>query len=516
VNGTVIRLKATASHNEFGSCSMRRALCFLFAAVLVVYLHSHAEAQTDRGRAYFDLGVFAYEDGDYQSAADSFKKALQFNPDNPQYQHYLGKTYMKMERFSEAGEYLNKAWKANPDMFGLKYDVALLDYKTSSYSEAADLFIEIARDEPTNVLAHYYAGMSLYKQERYQSAVEYFSRVAEKSPNLKDNVYFYSGTCYWHMGEYPRAVERFEYVRDHADSASLREYATRWLEAIERHMQALKRYRIYFKVGYQYDDNVQLEPLDEDIYANEGDFGTRAYFAGSYDLVQDKDYRVGVGYSHYQTKHNRLEEYDLIGSTFFVYAKYFLEPFTIGFNYLPSYYWLDSRSFLMRHQINPEITWQIHRNLAAILSYSYYRNKYFQEDSSNGHTNEVFLDLYYNIGEYRQYLFGGVGYEDNSASSPDNYYTQWKTRIGICFKVIWDSYVNLYGRYYHKEYDNVDSYYGVKRQDDKYYGSIALSRHFFYRWLTLVAEFNYTKNDSNINHYTYEDRTVDLSLAVEY
>ncbi len=185
------------------------------------------------GRAYYDFGVFAYEDGDYEDAEKNLKKALEFDPDNPFYNHYLGRTYLKMERYQETENYLNKAWEVNPDIPGLKYDLAFLNYKIPNYSMAVDLFTGIAKEDPSNVLAFYYAGVNLYKQKSYKKAVDYFISASEKSPTIKANGYYYAGICYQKMGKMEEAVEKLEYVKEHANSESLQKNAQKWLRAID-------------------------------------------------------------------------------------------------------------------------------------------------------------------------------------------------------------------------------------------------------------------------------------------
>jgi tetratricopeptide (TPR) repeat protein len=113
-----------------------------------------ANAQEEGGRGYYDLGVFAYEDGDYQNAESYLKKALEFNPDDPYYNHYIGKTYLKIEDYKAAEQYLSRAWELDSDISGLKYDRAMLNYKTSRYSVATDLFTEIVDEDPSNVLVN--------------------------------------------------------------------------------------------------------------------------------------------------------------------------------------------------------------------------------------------------------------------------------------------------------------------------------------------------------------------------
>jgi hypothetical protein len=269
-------------------------------------------------------------------------------------------------------------------------------------------------------------------------------------------------------------------------------------------------------VGCQYDDNVRLEPLDEDIYPDEGDFAAVGYFSGKYDFLDKERWVLGAGYSHYQKWYDDLPGYDLVGSIFRFYGKYRLRPFTFGVTYLPSYYWVDSDSFLMTHQIRPEVSWKVCPDLLARLSYSYQRNNYFQNNDRDGHTNEVSLAAYYSLGEKRGYLFGGMDFEVKTAAHPDQRYEQYKLRLGMSLEIPWDFTLGLTGRFYEQNYEQEDSFYEIKREDAKYYGGVSLSHRFFHDWLDIIAEFNYTKNDSNINDYQYERKVTTLSLKAEF
>jgi Tfp pilus assembly protein PilF len=482
----------------------------------VLFMFSQAKAEEEAGRGYFDLGVFAYEDGDYQSAEINLKQALELNPDNPYYNHYMGRTYLKTEAYRMAEKYLSRAWELDPDISGLKYDRAMLNYKTSKYDTAADLFIEIVTEDPSNVLAQYHAGISLLKQKKYDKALDRVLAAAEMSPTIKANGYYYAGVCYWKMGKRDQAVEKFEYVRDHADSEVLRENALTWLKMIEEEKKGHRPYSLYLKVGYGYDSNVTLDPLDEDVFADEDDYFTRVHFSGKYNIVNRKDIVLGAGYSHYQSWYNDLDEYDLTGSLFNVYAKYRLRPFTLGLSYQPSYYWLDQDSYLRRHKVKPEVMWEWKDTLSTVLSYAYSDNEYFQDEGWSGDRHEGYLDVYCSILDKMGHLFAGIGYEDNDATSPDQDYGWLKTRAGALLYLPWKLELNIRGQYQNKHYDNTDSYYGIEREDDKYYGAVSLDREIFYQWLAIGAEFSYTKNNSNISAYEYDKYVSALYLRARY
>ncbi len=482
----------------------------------VAWTHLPASAEAEKGRGFYDFGVFAYEDREYDAAEKNFRKALQCAPDNPLYHHFLGKTYLKTGRYPEAERHFITAWKADSDLPGLRYDLAFLNYKTGKYAEAADLFQQVATESPSNVMAQYYAGISLFQQDRYGAAIPYFLSAGESSPTLRENSCYYAGVCYQKSGQPDAAIEKFQYVRDHALSASLRENAVRWLQGTAARADASVPYRFYLKIGYQYDDNVLLASDAEEIASDEGDYATEVFASGEYRLVNTREFELGGGYSHYQIWYNELTDYDMSGSILSLYMKYRLPSLSLGLRYFQPYYQVDSDNYLRRHQIRPELTWKPAQNLLAKLTHSYYDNHYFEDPDRTGHTRDVSLDIYYSLADNRGHLFGGLCYEDTNASDPDHFYEQFKTRMGITLRLPWQLEISLVGRYYARKYDHADSDYGVKRDDAKYHGSVSLSRRLFCDELHVVAEFTHTQNDSNINIYEYERNSATLSLTAAY
>ncbi|MGA1839681.1 MAG: surface lipoprotein assembly modifier [bacterium] len=469
--------------------------------------------QANKARSFYDLGVFAYEGDNYQEAEGYLKEAVKMDSNNPFYNHYLGKVYLKLESFQTAKDYLNRALKINPKIPELKYDLAFTNYKMDNYPIAANLFLEIIKEDPTNIMAYYYAGINLYELKQYKKALKYFIHAAHESSSIKTNGYYYIGICYMKTGKIKEAIEKLEYVANHAASGPLRENALEWIKEAKMQDGTSKPYSIFLKIGYKYDDNIRFEVEDLDIHTEEDAY---FYFSGCYNIFNTQSYRIDAGYSHYQTWGFDSDEYGLTGSILNLYAAYRFPLFTFRFGYLPCYYWLDSDSYLMRHQLRPEIIRRINRDLIARLSFSYYNNEYFQYNEKDGHTNEIFLDTYYTILKEKGNICAGAGYAYNDSSHPDYRYNQLKTKLGLSLKIPWELNLCVTAYYYNKGFCHDNSLLGFKRDDDRYYGSIAFSRNIFYPWLDVIAGFSYTKNDSNIDEYEYKRRTASLSLAASY
>lgn len=494
----------------------------VFTKLLVVFLlffmmTVSAHGADEKGSAYYDFGVFAYEDGDYDDALKNLQQALQLNPSNPFYQHYLGKILFKLERYQDALVQFDAAVKVSPDVPGLKYDLASLYSKMEDYQKAAPIFMEVAAREPENVLAHYHAGISNFKLERYEEALPFLIAAAEISPTLKANGYYYAGICDLKLGEIDRAAERFIYVRDTADSAILQQNAVKWLQVVAQRRKSLRPYSLSFRLGRQYDDNVLLEPLeDQGLFTDEGDWVTRGFLTGRYSFWQNRNYSLDVGYNHYQTDYDHLDQYNLVAGTLSLFFKYRLPSYTLGFAYRPALYLIDFENYMLRQQLQPEVTKQWGENVLTRFSYSYYVNNHFQSKNRNGHTNEFSLEGYYSLPDKGWQMFGGLGYENHSASHPDNNYYQLRARLGISMPVVWDVALTATCGYSDREHDSVDSVYAVTREDRKWQASLSLSRKFIYDWLNIIGELQYTKNNSNILNFEYRRNTATIALVATY
>ncbi len=491
---------------------MQKALCIVLIAVLVFPLVLRAAETGDVGRSYFDFGVFAYEEQDYSQAAVYFQKALDMAPANALYRYWMGKTYLKTERLDLAGEYLKTAWKTDPDILGLDYDLAMWHFKSENYAEAAQRFSRIADRSPERVLAQYHAGLSHMKAQNYAQAPPYFLAAAQASPSLSAKGFYSAGICYQKSEQPEKARQMFEKVKKQSDS-ELAQSAEQWLGAIKK-SQDRRPFSLYLKAGRRYDDNVPLDPLDRDLYTEESDWLSLLYFSGAYRFDPGA-YQLGLGFNQYNTWYDDLDEYNLAGSTLRLFGRYRFAPFSLGFSYLPTYYWLDGESYLRRHQLRPELIWQS-RQAAIRLSYTYSDDNYFEQENRDGEEHEAGLEGVVELGATGIHLLGGFRYADYNAKIDFEDYSQWRAKLGLSMALFADIQLNLTGRYQVRDYDGVWADYGVKREDDRYSGTLSLSRHIYYQWLGGILEFSHTQNDSNINDYEYERTTASFALTLRY
>jgi tetratricopeptide (TPR) repeat protein len=494
---------------------IQKRICLAWVIWYLTFLPMMAAAQVNMGEVYYDFGVFAYEDRDYEGALKNFETALKFSPDNPYYHQFKGKTLYELARYDEALASLKQAEALDPAIADLKNDIALTHFTLGNYLESSLLYSEISAQKPSDALSHYRAGISFFKLENYEEALGFLLNASEKSPSIKPNGYYHAAVCYYKTGGIDKAVEYFEYVRDRSGDETLARNASVWLEQIATVRKAQKPYQLYLNAGREYDDNVRLLPDDVDIGADEEDWLTSAFFSGRYNFSNNKGLIFRTEYDHYQSWYDEVDEYDMTISMFILGPIYLRPPFSFGFSYLPSLYWVDGEDYLNQHQFKPDITWQIRDDLIAGISYRYSMNDYQDDDFKDGHTNEVSLNTEYRFLDGEGGAYVSLTYEDFSASHPDEYYTRLKALASLSLKIFWDIDLGMQVRYSDKKHDHVDSVYGIERNDDRYGGQIAISRN-IYKWLNGGFKFDYSKNDSNILSYEYERRIYSLFLSVDF
>ncbi|MDO9265181.1 MAG: tetratricopeptide repeat protein [Desulfosalsimonadaceae bacterium] len=487
-----------------------------WALILVWMVSVAAVAEGNTGAGYYDLAVFSFQAGDYAGAEQLLKKALNENSGDAYVHYYLGKATLKQERLSEAEGFFQEARRLDAGIPGLAYDMGTLYQKKKDYSRAVTEFEAVPAEDSSHVLALYHAGTGYFMLEQYGKALDFFVRSAALSPSIKPNAYFYAGICHYHLSEMDQALSKFDETAATADTESMRADARRWAADIRARQGREKPLRLYARAGYLYDDNVQLAPLDSDTFTGEGDQAAVLYFSGQYAHPVGDQLDVGVGYSHYQTEYRDFDAYNLTGGIGEIFTRYHLSQVTLGLSYVPAYYWVDADSYLMQHQLRPEVRWRLTEADEAVLSYGYSRNNYFTDQRRDGHANEINLNLFHEVKPLDGFLYCGGGYEDNTASHPDEYFTETTGRVGISSGIFQKVRAGVSGEINGKNYDNRDSVYHVTREDSRYAISALVSWNPFVDWLGIAAEYTYSRNNSNIADYDYKRNTTAMYVTADF
>jgi len=496
-------------------CPMKRwicSTCCMFYCLLV----SIGYSQNQVGEVYFDLGVFAFEDKDFNTAKQYLRKAYQLNPDNPFYCHFLGKFYLTLDQLDTAEKYLKKAYEINPVLNELEYDLAYLTFKRGNYQDAAHQFITIVEKDPfiQNVPACYYAGISLFQCQKYQKAIDYLMSASRRSPTMQANCMFYCGISYYKMNRPLDAVRCFENVFMSATDP-LKSYAKNWLISLRRKNDDKKKFDALIKLSVSYDNNVMIVTPDL-ITGDEADNVLQCYLSGKYSWQWMPTHQLGLGMRHYQTFHQDLSEFDLTGSVIDLLYSYKLHEYTYQFYYSPSVYWLERYRYMFRHRLKASVYWPMIRNLTNYVAYSFDIIENFNNEQRDGNTHEFSMDLCYYIKPYHMKILAGFSAQSNQRKNFLYQYDEISYRLRFIYKLMRDLRWQISLNFHQRRYDIWEE---VKRKDNRIDFSFSLSYPFYQDGLEVAIEYDYSKNNTRqdqLDPFDYRRNVYGISLIYYY
>ena len=494
-----------------------KIFCF-FLISLIFISTGWCSDNIQKARGVFDMGMFAFEDSDYHNAEKYFKRALKLDKDNAYYMHYLAKTYAEKEQYRLAKKYLLTAKNINPALLNLDYDMALLYFKMKEYQRAGDMFETIIAEDPLNDLVreHYYAGICFYMQKSYQKALTYFIKTADLNESIKESAQLYESICYFHIQEINKSIQLLKNLVNTSDSPTIKTRATRYLKTFEKIAKNQKPYHLFSKMSFIYDDNVSVISSYMDV-ENVDDFLFQGYFSGKYHLIHSHLYQAGAGYTQYISIHQDKSEYDMIGSTLNVYVKYRMNPLTASMAYMPSYYWLDNERYIRNQTIKSDMAWKVISQLMVRFSYAYSMNQHYQENERSGHSHKLHFLSQYQFSDKGRTILWDTMFEDNHANGYEYQHERTQTKLKYSFLIQSpiDLIIDLSGKYQKRNYLFADSAFHQKRNDNTFSFEMASTRKINDNiWGKL--EYQYTRNNSNINYYDYRKNMIYCSLIIKY
>ena len=491
---------------------MRKKLTLVLMFILII---DSSIMMASNDQVYFDLGVFALQEGDTETARKNFEKALMYSSENPLYLYYLGKAEMAEKKFDEAENRFAIAWQLDPQLSGLAFDMASAHFYQKSYKQAAKLYemaIKQDSDAEQTMIAHFRAGLSLFHMRKYEQAIPHLLHAAERTPSFTDAGYFYAGISFYHQKDWTLAYNYLNQVKMHAAQRSLRRQALKWLEVVEIQRIRFKPYNLYLKLGMAYDDNVEL--FSPDVDADSDDILNTAILLGRYHLVNEENFKMGIGYGHYQSTHLDTSEVNLISSNLMFYSIVQKPNYQWRTGFQPSYFWLDSDRFLQRIKCQSRISFNVENVIVPHIDYAYTMDNHFQDEhrDANRHFIGLGLSFLFDPDVYQlQTLFSSE--KVSSAHRNHNYET---SKAQIYFKLFAHPKcaLILFAQSGFRDHEHQDTIHHIKREDKQYQARLGIEIPLEYQGLQVEMNYQWAKNDSNIHAYDYRKNMLAVYLTV--
>jgi tetratricopeptide (TPR) repeat protein len=169
------------------------------------------ERNPENSEAHFKLGRLYLIQGDSSQAEDLFRKAIALNPKNDAAYFGLGRIYRKNGKFSQAEEYFKQAAELNPKNDAAHFELGQTYQIQDKFSQAEEAFGKAIALNPQNERVYMWLGSLYQAQGKSSQAADAYKKVIELTPR---NVYAYIklGWFYQTQGKLSQAVDAYKKV----------------------------------------------------------------------------------------------------------------------------------------------------------------------------------------------------------------------------------------------------------------------------------------------------------------
>ncbi len=406
----------------------------------------------------------------------------------------------------------------------IAFSRGLLSYNRKAYGEAEGRFEKAYRIDPSHRGAAFYLGMSCFRQEKYERAVEAFEMAVQLNPKDSEP-YFYRALSLYRLGRREEALADFKEAAARAPEGGIREASSSYIRTLETKTQpALPERKRWFFNGHfstHFDSNVSLNPEDITVATLPTDrsdiqIGLRA--GGGYHVVDQENYRLTPEISYTQTIYP-----ELISLSYGLSHAEIRNQFRFGHwgLTLPAAYefaLLGSSKFMQNVQSAPVLSYLAGNRFLTSLS-PRVRYDIFSQTITNPAQDRDALNLHSEFSESvyfsqkRGFVRVFYQFENNWAQGADWDYRGHTVGAALLSPIAWKVSAFVYaGVTIDKQFQNVDSVLGIKRDDTLQNYGLSLSRPVT-DFMTVSANYNFRHNSSSIPFFEYNKHLAGVTFA---
>lgn len=490
----------------------------------------------DQMEIEYAKGVIAYGEGDYLDALSHLRRAVDLEPRHPEARFYLGLTFFRLGEFQYAINTLKWVLHLDPSSHYVHHHLGGAYLQLRRFEEALAQFRLAEQHDTANSDTQFYLGYTYYQLKQYRQAPPYLQRALELDPSLAGAVYYYQGLAFYASERDRLAQTSFERAVHTDPAAPLAGQAQRYLKAIERREHAQHLFRLQGTIGFEYDDNVVLEPNDDVLEFGEQRDGRTVFSLATQLLpVQQRAWQLGATYDLFQNVHFSLDDFNVQSHTLGLFTQHRLGRLTFRGEVNYNATLLEFDDFSDGLTLQPSLVIRQNDTLFATLSTSLNWTRYDDnlaegEDPNvrgrDGHVVRVGLQQTMLFNQKKSFVRLGYQYEGSRNDGSDWEYDGHHLTVGLHTPLQWKIALYVDGAYHYRRYLHANSFdqdtLGIltaedqrERRDDRFVGSVALVRGMG-SYLTLSLSYIHTRNRSNLDFFDYRRNVVSVQLTGRY
>ena len=204
----------------------------------------------DQAAFNYQLGSALNEIKQYQTALESYDRAIALRPDFAEAFNDRGITLRQLKQFDEAVASYERAISIKPDFYAALYNLGNTQRELGRYDLALKSYARALEVKPDFTEALYNQGMTLDELGRYEEALACYDRMLALAPPFADLMY-YRGNTLHNLRRYDAALKSY-------DAAIT--LAPNFAEAIFNRGNTLRRLKRYEEALQCYDEAIKIRP----------------------------------------------------------------------------------------------------------------------------------------------------------------------------------------------------------------------------------------------------------------
>jgi len=521
----------------------RRGTLWVCAAWLAYVCAAGAQVPNETYDFSITKGIVEFGRGHYEQAAALFEQARHAVPNDPDATEYLGQTLLRLKRYAEAEALFREVTTKWPDRSQAWLGLGIAQAQLGRYNEALASLDAAQQLDPQNSLIYFYQGVVSHELKAFNQSPALFSRAMALSPDLTPSARYYTGMSYYERGMLDQAQREFEAAIAQGEPES--ELARTARIILEQRMAAPKgpkQWDLNLSLSGQYDSNVVLLPIGVQPpggstgISRKDDFRITMYARGEYRPIQTTDWTAGISYGFYQSLHQKLTTFDIQDHAPSIFVQRQIGIATARLQYAFDYVRVGQDPFLLAHAVQPIITFAEGDRYFTQLQFRY-QNKDFQDDRFAGNSFRDGKNWLAGITQFAYFSQGAghlrVGYTFDTdrtgggnptvatpgvQTNADWDYRGHRLSAGLGLPDIVTLKTNLAFDYYFMNYDNPSSFSSTgttRRQDKVMFFTATISRPLT-KAVSIAAEYNYTRDQSNLAVFDYNRSIFSLTLSSQF
>jgi tetratricopeptide (TPR) repeat protein len=351
---------------------------------LIILTSSSPEPADEDGSIAYANAQNAIKNNDYPNALAYIQQAVAVKPGNLDYQYLLGVSYFKLSKLDEA----QAIFFALINEDSIAFQKAFFDL-SSAYLQRNDEQNALKMLEQAYTLdpgrTELEMGNIYLKQKQFDKASKCFERAALKKPELKADAATLQAVALLQLNQRSEATRLLLHVLEMDLTPDKTVAVQQLINSINESEKSDKPWQLTATLGFQYDDNVFLDPLDNlglkpitDGVRNKEDGLSIFSLTGRYRFLKKDYWSFWGAYNHYQTNYINNTDLNIVGSRPSLQFQWDKLPFHAGLEYAYSHYWVDGesrvgvQSLLPRFFIEHPDNWRT--NVSGVVEWKIYED----------------------------------------------------------------------------------------------------------------------------------------------